>query len=103
MNDRPKDRPDGGKGVPAYEREAQALREKTERLRALRLARDGAEPPAGAGRSGAKPKSASRSTAQSAAKSSSGSAKAPARSKAGKSSETLSEWLKTQEAQGRRS
>ncbi|MDC7786075.1 hypothetical protein PQJ75_08595 [Rhodoplanes sp. TEM] len=101
MNDRPKDRPDGGKGVPAYEREAQALREKTERLRALRLARDGAEPPAATGRSGAKPKSGSAS--RSVAKSGSGSAKAPARSKAGKSTETLSEWLKTQEAQGRRS
>ncbi|WP_111418614.1 hypothetical protein [Rhodoplanes roseus] len=89
MIDRPKDRQDGNKAVPNYEREAQALREKTERLRALRLARDGAEQPAAPAKAstGGKAKAA----------------KAPARGKPGKSSATLSDWLKSQQDQGRRS
>ncbi|CAL8978061.1 hypothetical protein RHODGE_RHODGE_03404 [Rhodoplanes serenus] len=86
MSDRSKDRSDGGKSVPIYEREAQALREKTERLRALRLARDGVEPAAPA-------KSAPARTGK----------PASTRGKSGKSSATLSEWLKTQQDQGRRS
>lgn len=88
MSDRPKDRQDGNKGMPSYEREAQAMREKTERLRALRLARDGAETVAPSGSGGpAKPRGG----------------KAPARGKASKASGTLSDWLKTQQDQGRRS
>jgi hypothetical protein len=74
--------------MPSYEREAQALREKTERLRALRLARDGAEtvaPAAGGG--AAKPRGG----------------KAAPRGKASKAGGNLSEWLKTQQDQGRRS
>lgn len=89
MSDRPKDRQDGNKGMPSYEREAQALREKTERLRALRLARDGAEAPAVSSGSGGPAKSRG--------------GKAPARGKASKASGTLSDWLKTQQDQGRRS
>ncbi|NVO14896.1 MAG: hypothetical protein HXX10_12745 [Rhodoplanes sp.] len=91
MSDRPKDRQDGNKaGMPSYEREAQALREKTERLRALRLARDGAETvaPAASGAGGP-------------AKARGG--KAPARGKSAKASGSLSDWLKTQQDQGRRS
>jgi len=36
----------GAKAIPQYEADAQAMREKTERLRALRLARDGVDKPA---------------------------------------------------------
>ena len=65
---------DGKKAMSEYEAEAAAVRAKTEKLRALRLARDAAAPPvAPAKKAGRKAKSAST-------------ASAPAAS--------LSEWLK---------
>jgi hypothetical protein len=71
-------------GKPAqYEIEAQALREKTERLRALRIARDGIET--------ATPAKAVRVARKTTTR------------RNGASSETLAAWLKTQEDQGRRS
>lgn len=97
MSDRPKDRQDGKQTVPGYEREAQAMREKTERLRALRLARDGADQPAASAVSSAGAKSGTKAGAKPK------SAKAPARGKASKASGSLSDWLKTQQDQGRRS
>lgn len=103
MNDRPKDRGDGSKtALPLYEREAQALREKTERLRALRLARDGAETAATPTRSPAK-KTSSASRSSGSKTSSGASTVSSVGKKARKSTETLSDWLKTQEQQGRRS
>lgn len=84
MDDNSKDQ-HGERPLARWELEAQALREKTERLKALRLARDGADKPAA---SSSTPKRSS--------------AKTPARSKPGKSTATLADWLKTQEDQGRR-
>ena len=70
--------------VPDYERAAQAIREKTARLRALRLAREAAEPKA----------SPSRPAASKGARSA---------KKSAKSSVPLSEWLDDQKGSGRRS
>jgi hypothetical protein len=75
----------GKKPVAAYEAAAAAIRAKTERLRALRLAKEASEPNA--------------SSAPSPAHS------APAKKRAGKampSSATLSDWLQDQERGGRR-
>lgn len=68
---------DAKKATSEYEAAAQAIRAKTERLRALRLARDAAAPPAAA----KKPK---------------GKAKAKA-----KSGSSLSDWLEGQAKEGR--
>jgi hypothetical protein len=80
--DRQNDKARAGNKGPSPEQEAQAVRDKTARLRALRLARDAANPPP--------PPAAKR---------------AAPKKKAGKSSETgpsLSEWLTTQQNEGRR-
>src|SRR5262245_5149597 len=76
---------DGKKALLDYEAEAAAVRAKTEKLRALRLARDAAMPPA--------PTKAKSSGAKKAAKS----------TKAAKEkSRPLSEWLDDQRKDGRR-
>jgi hypothetical protein len=71
---------DAAKAMSAYESDAAKVRAKTERLRALRLARDAAIP----------------------AKEAPGPKKKPAKPRKGKSSSTLSEWLDGQNDQGRR-
>jgi hypothetical protein len=78
---------DGKKAMSEYESEAAATRAKTERLRALRLARDAAE----------KAASPSETTTKGAVSPKKRSAKA----KKGPSG-TLSDWLKNQQASGRR-
>ncbi|BBF92314.1 hypothetical protein [Blastochloris tepida] len=86
----------GKPGLMQYELDARTLREKTERLKALRLARAAAEPAADskpvrvrtAGTTAAATKGAKRTTAKS--------------GKASKSSSSLSDWLKDQEALGRK-
>jgi hypothetical protein len=71
----------GAKAPPSREAEAQALRDKTARLRALRLAHEATNPVAGA-------------------------KTAPTRSRTGKKTSAksvpLSDWLNAQEQQGRR-
>ncbi len=69
---------DAKKATSEYESAAAALRVKTERLKALRLARDAAAPPAGT-------------------------AAAPKRKAKKKSEASLSEWLDGQAKEGRRS
>jgi hypothetical protein len=77
-------------GVPDYEVAAQAVREKMARLKALRLARDAAQPKAAV---------AAKTTAKGAK-----SAKTASRAKAGnKSKVPLSEWLDGQKGSGRQS
>jgi hypothetical protein len=73
---------DGKNALADYEAQAQAIRAKTERLRALRLAREAAEPPAAA-------KRAAPSKAKSAKAAKGGAA-------------TLSAWLQDQQNGGRR-
>jgi hypothetical protein len=82
-----------GKPVSQLEQDAQALHEKTARLRELRLAHEAANP-------SAKPAPQSRPAARKSAKS--GTSKS---SKSGKSKDrgSLADWLTTQEDQGRRS
>jgi hypothetical protein len=79
---------DGKKAMSEYEAEAAAIRAKTERLRALRLARDAAleAAPASAKVPGAKATGTKRQSAK----------------KKGKTSASLSDWLNAQEASGRR-
>ena len=79
---------DGKKAMSEYEAEAAAIRAKTERLRALRLARDAAleAAPASAKSPGAKAPEAKKQSAK----------------KKNKTSANLSDWLNTQEASGRR-
>jgi hypothetical protein len=86
---------DGRKAMSEYESEAAATRAKTERLRALRLARDaaGIPPPA-------KPKSAAKKAATGVKKA--GTAKkAPAKKKSKKETSTLSEWMDNERKDGR--
>jgi hypothetical protein len=71
---------DGKKAMAEYEANAEAVRAKTEKLRALRLARDAALPPVVAPVKGAK-KTKSTKTKKDAGK--------------------LSDWIKTQEDSGR--
>jgi hypothetical protein len=71
----------GAKAPPSREAEAQALRDKTARLRALRLAHEAANPPAA-------PKG--------------GPARSRTSKKASDKSVPLSDWLNSQEQQGRR-
>lgn len=85
---------DGRKAMSEYESEAAATRAKTERLRALRLARDaaGIPPPA-------KPKAAAKKAA---AGTKAGTAKkAPAKKKSKKETSTLSEWMDNERKDGR--
>jgi hypothetical protein len=85
---------DGKKAMSEYEAEAAAIRAKTERLRALRLARDAAlaADPASAG---AKPVRAKAGSKPSGAK------KSSSKKQSGNNS-TLADWLNAQEASGRR-
>jgi hypothetical protein len=86
---------DGRKAMSEYESEAAATRAKTERLRALRLARDaaGIPPPA-------KPKAAAKKAATGVKKA--GTAKkAPAKKKSKKETSTLSEWMDNERKDGR--
>jgi hypothetical protein len=78
-----KNKPAGAKSVAQHEIDAQLMREKTARLRALRLAQEGSipRPTSTAGK---------RSTVQ----------KAPGKS--AEKARPLSEWLDAQEKQGRR-
>jgi hypothetical protein len=82
-----------GKPLSQLEADAQALHEKTARLRELRLAHEAANPTA-------KPAPPSRPAA--ARKSKSGGAKS-GKSGAGKDRGSLADWLATQDDQGRRS
>jgi hypothetical protein len=85
---------DGRKAMTEYESEAAATRAKTERLRALRLARDaaGIPPPA-------KPKAAKKAAAGT---TKAGTAKkAPAKKKLKKETSTLSEWMDNERKDGR--
>jgi hypothetical protein len=76
---------DGKKAAAEYEAQAAALRVKTERLKALRLAKEAAEGSASPNKI-ASPKTFT---------------KAPRRSKSKRASGTLSDWLKDQERGGR--
>ena len=89
---------DGKKAMAEYEANAEAVRAKTERLRALRLARDAAMPPAATVTKAAKVKSAKspKSSPKSSAKSAPKSAKAK-KEDPGK----LTDWIKTQQDSGR--
>ena len=83
-----------GKSMSQLEQDAQALHEKTARLRELRLAHEAANP-------SAKPAPQSRpAAARKSAKS--GGAKS-GKSGAGKDKGSLADWLATQDDQGRRS
>ena len=74
---------DGKKAMAEYEASAEATRLKTEKLRALRLARDAALPPVVAPVKGAKKAKSAKST------------------KAKKDTGKLADWIKTQEDSGR--
>lgn len=79
---------DGKKAMAEYEANAEAVRVKTEKLRALRLARDAAMAPA--------------ATAAKAAKAKSSGAKSSKSTKAKKDdSGKLSDWIKSQQDSGR--
>lgn len=82
----------GKPGLMQYELDARTLREKTERLKALRMARAATEP-------AAESKPAKTRTAGSRTAVTKG-GKRPGKS--AKSSASLSEWLKDQEALGRK-
>ena len=75
-------------GVPEYEVAAQAVREKMARLKALRLARDAAQPSV---------------TTKSTSKGAKSARAAPKGKPGSKSSVPLSEWLDDQKGSGRRS
>ncbi|MGC2780235.1 MAG: hypothetical protein WA418_31810 [Bradyrhizobium sp.] len=84
---------DGKKAMSEYEAERVAIRAKTERLRALRLARDAATTPVEAAPVKKTPVKKTPAT------------KAPAKKTAVKKGKgkSLSEWLKVEEGSGRRS
>lgn len=82
---------DGRQAMADYEAQAAALRAKTERLRAMRLAREAAEPPAPAKRTASKSAGGTRASA------------GKSGGKKGKrSAASLSQWLSDQEKGGRR-
>ena len=81
---------DGKKAMAEYEANAEAVRAKTEKLRALRLARDAAMAPAATAAKAAKAKSAGT-------KSSGGKSAKSKKDDAGK----LSDWIKSQQDSGR--
>ena len=83
-----------------YELDARTLREKTERLKALRLARAAAEP--GADSKPAKIRTAPRTAGSTAAVTKGGKRGSAKSGKSAKSSSSLSDWLKDQEALGRK-
>jgi hypothetical protein len=76
---------EGAKATALYEAESQAVRDKTARLRALRLAKEAAD------KSAADKAPAPKKAAKSAKK------------KPSKSDESLSDWLKAEDGAGRRS
>ena len=82
---------DGKKAMAEYEANAEAVRAKTEKLRALRLARDAAMPPAA-------PKAKSSSAKSPGAKSSGGKSAKSKKDDSGK----LSDWIKKQQDGGHR-
>lgn len=84
MNDIFDDKPVGAKAVPQHEIDAQLLREKTARLRALRLAQEAAN--------GSMSGTTGKRTA----------AKKKSPGKAAAKSVSLSDWLTTQDKEGRR-
>ena len=84
MNDIFDDKPVGAKAVPQHEIDAQLLREKTARLRALRLAQETANNSM-SGTTGKRP-----------------AAKKKSPGKAAEKSVSLSDWLTTQDKEGRR-
>jgi hypothetical protein len=90
---------DGKAAMAEYEAEAAAMRAKTERLRALRLARDAALPP-GAKSSAAKSSASKSSTTKSSASRST----AGSKTKSGKKlpSVSLTDWMASQERSGRK-
>ena len=94
---------DGKKAMSEYEAEGIAIRARTERLKALRLAKEAAEPPvvkvAKAPAKGAK--GAAKGAAKTATKAAAAPKKRAAKPKKDKS--TLSAWLDGQETDGRRS
>lgn len=88
---------DGRKAMSEYEAEKIAIREKSARLRALRLAREAeqaAQPPARPAR-----KTASKTASKTAAKA--GTRASAAGKKSAKSPEKLSDWLQEQQKEGR--
>jgi hypothetical protein len=90
-------------GLMKYELDAKALREKTERLKALRLARAATEPPAAA--KAPKPKAPAAKPGTGSAitgKVSRATATRGSKRSAAKPSRSLSEWLSDQEALGRK-
>jgi hypothetical protein len=80
---------DGKKAMAEYEANADAVRAKTEKLRALRLARDAAMPPAA-------PKAAKAKSAGTGTKSATGTKSKSKKADAGK----LSDWIKKQQDSG---
>jgi hypothetical protein len=98
---------DGKKAMTEYEAEAIATRAKTERLKALRLARDAAEPPPAPKKVAAKKtitktsptgaKITTRTTAKTAVKKT----PAKAKGKVGAKTGTLSDWMEAEKASGR--
>ena len=84
MNDIFDDKPVGAKAVPQHEIDAQLLREKTARLRELRLAQETANNSM-SGTTGKRP-----------------AAKKKSPGKAAEKSVSLSDWLTTQDKEGRR-
>ena len=94
---------DGKKAMSEYEAEGIAIRAKTERLRAMRLAREAAEPPVVK----PAPKTAAKGAAKGATKvaAKAGTKAAAPKKKAAKPKKeksTLSAWLDGQETDGRR-
>jgi hypothetical protein len=87
MADNPDEKRSGGKTLPPHEAEAQAVRDKMARLRALRLAHEAANPSAAADKAPAA-RSGPRRTKK--------------ESKKTTKSVSLSDWLSTQEDSGRR-
>jgi hypothetical protein len=82
---------EGAKATAQYEAESQAVRDKTARLRALRLAKEAADQSTAA---------KAPATGKKAAKSGE---KKPAKKKKSKADESLSDWLKAEDGAGRRS
>ena len=82
MADDPNKHQDGKNALAEYEAQQQAIRARTEKLRALRLAREAAEPPPAPKRAAVK--------------------KAKSGSKTKGTAEKLASWLKDQQNSGRR-
>ncbi|HTK14572.1 MAG TPA: hypothetical protein VL402_12300 [Xanthobacteraceae bacterium] len=98
---------DGKKAMTEYEAEAIATRAKTERLKALRLARDASAPPPAPKKVAVKKTvtktspTGARITTKTAAKTTVKKAPAKARGKVGTKTGTLSDWMEAEKASGR--